>query len=519
MKSANLEVEGDPVATKVEVGVLGSLAVRVDDMDVELPPSRKARSLLAYLAVTGKPQRRERLCEMLWDIPDDPRGALRWNLSRLRQTLGEVLQSNRDAVWVDREKCRVDHDRHRRVASADLATIDVSELEAVAALYRGPFLDDLSLSRCPEYEAWRTAFANETELAQIRILRALVDRLAETDPGRALAHATTLELMNPGDEALAAQVEGLALRSRQQALAQNTDGRDSFGSLPEPAQARASAPLAQQIRYCRAPDGVQLAYAVTGEGYPLLKCANWMSDLQYDWDSSVWRHWVAGLSERNRLIRYDQRGNGLSDRVVDDLSFDAQLRDLETVADAACPERFALLGISAGAALSTAFAVKHPERVSHLILYGGRPRGWKHSSPPEELLRRHAMITLIRNGWGQDNPAFRQMFTSLFIPDATPEQMDWYNELQRRTVSPENAARLHEASGEYQITDLLGKVASPTLVLHSEGDFLVPFDLGRELAIGIPDARFVSLDSRNHILLADEPAFARFLDELRSFIG
>ena len=129
------------------------------------------------------------------------------------------------------------------------------------------------------------------------------------------------------------------------------------------------------------------------------------------------------------------------------------------------------------------------------------------------------MVTLIRNGWGQDNPAFRQMFTSLFIPDATPEQMDWYNELQRRTVSPENAARLHEASGEYQITSLLEKVASPTLVLHSVGDSLVPFDLGRELAIGIPDARFVSLDSRNHILLADEPAFARFLDELRHFIG
>ena len=195
-----------------------------------------------------------------------------------------------------------------------------------------------------------------------------------------------------------------------------------------------AAPIPQQIHYCTAPDGVRLAYATTGEGYPLLKCANWMSDLQYDWDSSVWRHWIAELSDRNRLIRYDQRGNGLSDRVVEDLSFAAQLSDLETVADMACPERFALLGISAGAAVSVAYAARHPKRVSHLILYGGRPRGWKHSGTQAYQAQRAAMSTLIREGWGQDNPAFRQMFTSLFIPDATPEQMHWYNELQRRTV-------------------------------------------------------------------------------------
>jgi pimeloyl-ACP methyl ester carboxylesterase len=263
---------------------------------------------------------------------------------------------------------------------------------------------------------------------------------------------------------------------------------------------------------------VGLAYAVAGEGYPILKCANWMSDLQYDWDSSVWRHWIAALSDCNRLIRYDQRCNGLSDRVVEDLTFAAQLSDLETVADAACPERFALLGISAGAAVSIAYAARHPKRVSHLILYGGRPRGWKHSGTPAYQAQRAAMGTLIREGWGQDNHAFRQMFTTLFIPDATPEQMHWYNELQRRTVSAENAARLDEIAGDVNVTDLLAKVAAPTLVLHSVGDALVPFDLGRELAMTIPSARFVALDSRNHILLADEPAFAQFLGEVRNFM-
>jgi len=515
MATTTAELVAEPdLAPKVEIRVLGGLSVSRGGAETPLPPSRKTRALVAYLAVVERPQRRERLCEMFWDIPDDPRAALRWSLSRLRHAVGDALETSRDTVALRREAIAVDHDRLRKALSADLSTIDIEELEAVAGLFRGPFLDDLSLPRCPDFEAWRTAHANEAELGQIRILRVLVDRLAD-DPARALVHARALELMNPGDSALAAEVKELSAKSRRDALAQTT-----APSAPavEPAKP-APPPMAQEIRYCRAADGTQLAYAITGEGYPLLKCANWMSDLQYEWDSSVWRHWIASLSEHNRLIRYDQRGNGLSDRDAEDLSFDAQLGDLETVADAAHLDRFALLGISAGAALSIAYAVRHPERVSHLILYGGRPRGWKHSGTPVDQARRAAMVTLIRAGWGQDNPAFRQMFTSLFIPDATPEQMDWYNELQRRTVSPENAARLHERSGDTQVTHLLEKVATPTLVLHSVGDDLVPFDLGRELAIGIPDARFVALDSRNHILLADEPAFQRFLDELRRFVG
>jgi pimeloyl-ACP methyl ester carboxylesterase len=219
------------------------------------------------------------------------------------------------------------------------------------------------------------------------------------------------------------------------------------------------------------------------------------------------------------LIRYDQRGNGLSDREVDDLSFAAQLADLEAVAEAAGAERFALLGISAGAALSAAYAARHPERVSHLVLYGGRPKGWRLSGTPEDRAHRAAMVSLIRSGWGQDIPAFRQLFTSLFIPDATPEQMDWYNELQRRTVSPETAARLHEENGKTDISDLLSRITAPTLVMHASGDALVPFDLGRALAISIRGARFVSLDSRNHILLSHEPAFRRFLEELWRFVG
>jgi pimeloyl-ACP methyl ester carboxylesterase len=415
---------------------------------------------------------------------------------------------------LQRAAVSLDYDRVRSVLAAG-ANSGLDELEAVAGLFHGGFLDDLSLPRCPDFEAWRTALATEAELAQLRIRRTLVEQLADSEPTRALVHARVLESMNPGDEALASEVRMLAERSRKYA----TSTSAAVASAPASGSPSAGAfRLAQQIRYATAPDGVRLAYATTGEGYPILKCANWMSDLQYDLDSSVWRHWIEELSRHNQLIRYDQRSNGLSDREVEDLGFDAQLSDLETVADAAGVARFALLGISAGAALSVAYAVRHPDRVSHLILYGGRPRGWKFTGTPADRAQRAARVLLIQAGWGHDNPAFRQLFSSLFIPDATPEQMDWYNELQRRTVSPDHAARLHEVSGGVQISELLDKVAVPTLVLHAVGDALVPFDLGRELAIGIPGARFVALDSRNHILLAGEPAFLRFVAELRDFV-
>jgi pimeloyl-ACP methyl ester carboxylesterase/DNA-binding SARP family transcriptional activator len=494
--------------------VLGEFAVSRDGITAALPQSRKTRALLAYLAVVGRPQRRERLCEIFWDVPDDPRGALRWSLSRLRQVIGDVFETTRDTVALRRETASIDYDRVRLALAGDSKS-GLDELEAAADLFRGDFLVDLSLPRCPDFEAWRTALATEAELAQLRIRRMLVEQLSADQPARALVHARVLEAMNPGDEALAGEIRRLAERSRQDAVSP-AQGAASNPSSGRPPAGRLR--LAQQVRYATAPDGVRLAYATTGEGYPILKCANWMSDLQYDLESSVWRHWIEGLSRHHQLIRYDQRSNGLSDREAENLSFDAQLSDLATVADAAAVERFALLGISAGAALSIAYAVRHPDRVSHLILYGGRPRGWKFTGTPEDRAQRAAMVLLIRAGWGQDNPAFRQLFTSLFIPDATPEQMDWYNELQRRTVSPHQAARLHEVSGEVQIGELLEKVSVPTLVLHSVGDALVPFDLGRELAIGIPGARFVALDSRNHILLAGEPAFVRFIEELHNFI-
>jgi class 3 adenylate cyclase/pimeloyl-ACP methyl ester carboxylesterase len=278
--------------------------------------------------------------------------------------------------------------------------------------------------------------------------------------------------------------------------------------------------LKQEIRFCTAPDGVQLAYSMIGQGPPLMKTGNWMTHLEFDLESPIWRHLYRELAKSHTLIRYDARGNGLSDRIVDEISFDAFVGDLEAVAAAAKVTRFALLGISQGCAVSIAYAVRHPERVSHLILYGGYAMGWnKRARSAAEKEEDAAMLTLMRVGWGKENPAFRQLFTSQFMPGATKEQADWFNELQRITVSGQVAARIYEAAGETDVTALLPQVRVPTLVLHARDEARVPFEAGRRMAAGIPGARFVALPGRNHLFLETEPAFGQFLEQTRTFLA
>jgi pimeloyl-ACP methyl ester carboxylesterase len=263
---------------------------------------------------------------------------------------------------------------------------------------------------------------------------------------------------------------------------------------------------------------VRIAFASAGCGPPLVKTANWLNHLEFDWQSPVWRHLLHELCADFRLIRYDERGNGLSDWDVDDFSLEALVCDLESVVDAAGIDRFPLLGISQGCAVAISYAVRHPERVTRMVLHGGYAKGWRARANPSEIARREAMLTLVREGWGQDNPAFRQIFTSWYIPDGSLEQWRWWNDLQRISTSPENAARLMVDLGNIDVTDLLPQVTIPTLVLHSVHDAAVPFAAGRELATAIPGARFLPLDSCNHVILDHEPTWPRFLAEVRSFL-
>jgi pimeloyl-ACP methyl ester carboxylesterase/DNA-binding winged helix-turn-helix (wHTH) protein len=276
----------------------------------------------------------------------------------------------------------------------------------------------------------------------------------------------------------------------------------------------------QQILFCRAHDGVRIAYAKSGDlsGPPLVKPANWLTHLEFDWNSPVWRHWLTEMGRGHTLIRYDARGCGLSDHDPPDISLESWVRDLEAVVDAERLERFSLLGISQGCAVAIAYAVRHPDRVEKLVLYGGYTvgRSLRNMSPQEEL-ERTLLQNIIRVGWGRDNPAFRQVFGTLFLPEGTAEQHQWFNDLAK-TMPMESAMRVRQATDVIDVRREAAQVRTPTLVLHARADAMIPFEIGRQMAALIPGARFVSLDSRNHVLLETEPAWARFVDEVRAFL-
>jgi len=298
-----------------------------------------------------------------------------------------------------------------------------------------------------------------------------------------------------------------------------------FAAAVEPAEPRAEAAVAsaaktrQDIRFCATSDGVRLAYATIGNGPPLVKASNWLTHLDFEWGSPIWRHWWSALSLHHRVLRYDERGNGMSQRDVHDVSFETWVTDLETVVDAAGLDRFPLLGISRGGPIAIAYAVKHPERVTHLVLYGAFAAGLNHVGKPHQLEARRALVSLMRLGWGLKNPAFCKMFTCRFIPEATPEHEQWFDELQRVSTSPENAARLMERDDDIDVRPLLSRVTTPTLVIHCDRDRVVPPEEGRDIAAAIPNSRYVSLPGANHLMLEEEPAWAMFLEEVGLFLN
>src|SRR6266849_6310936 len=275
----------------------------------------------------------------------------------------------------------------------------------------------------------------------------------------------------------------------------------------------------QQIRFCTSQDGVQIAYATSGNGPPLVRAPHWATHLEFDWESPVWRPWLSLLAHRHTLIRYDQRGFGLSDRNGVDLSFERHIEDLEAVVDAAGFKQFVLTGMTGGGPIAIAYAARHPDRVSHLVLYGTFTRGRiARAANALELEEAHTLLKLIEIGLGRDDPAFRQFVTSQFFPDGTAEQFRSFNELVRQSASPSDAATLLRVFYTIDIREIAPKVRCPTLVLHPSEDARVPFEEGRALAGLIPGARLVALDSRNHILLEQEPAWKRLVAELDDFL-
>ncbi len=516
----------------MQLRLLGPMAVVADGKAVKLPASRKTRALLGYLAAEGKPVRRDRLCHLFWEIPDDPKGSLRWSLSKLRGLFGDAIVADRETAALDATAIDIDFQRLRDSAAA-IAEVPTADLELICAAAAGEFMEDLDLPNCDYFKGWRIAVAEDARSLLDQVCTELVSR--DVPPDQLLPHVRAWVERSPyeaepneqlirllraaGRDEEADQQRALAIRRlgdagvpASAALRNNPSATPQ--TEPEPAKAP---PLKQEIRFCTASDGTTLAYSVTGTGPPLVKAANWLNHLEADLASPLWRHWISALTTWRSVWRYDERGNGLSDWNAP-LNFDAFVDDLESVVDAAGLDRFDLLGISQGAAVAIAYAVRHPERVRRMHLWGGYATGWVHRGDPAEVERREAMLELTRQGWALDNPAFRQMFTSLYLPEASQEQADWYNEMQRVTTSPANAEALQRVFGEIDVRHLLSQVTTPTLVGHSTRDAVVPFESGRALAARIPGAKFIAIESRNHLLLETDPGWPKYARVVEQFL-
>lgn len=513
-----IEGEGPALALRL-IG-----AMRLDDggAALALPASRKTRALLAYLAIAARPVRRDHLCDLLWEVPDDPRGSLRWSLSKLRGLLGpERVDAGGEAVALRLDDIAIDWRRLRDVLRAGVKGADTKALVEVAG--RDALLAGLDVPRCERFQAWLAAQREDVRQWQAAVLAELDHRDLPVDLALGFAR-DRVELDQQAPAAWAALVAQLHRAGRnREAVEQQRLGLQQLAAAgqPIPAALRGAAPppasVATELRFCRSADGTTIAYAVDGAGPPIVKIANWMTHLELDAQGPIWRHWIDTLSDGRRLIRYDQRGNGLSDWQAG-FSFEADVADLEAVVAAAGAERFDLVAISAGVSVAIAYAVRHPERIRRLVLLGGFAQGWAVRASPEERARREAMITLSREGWDQDNPAFRQMFTSLFLPDSSAEEQRWFTEVQRTTTSAENAAAIQRAGADIDVAALLPRIAVPALVAHCRDDAMVPFEAGRALARAIPGARFLALEGRNHVLLATEPAWKRFAETMRAFL-
>src|SRR5659263_13844 len=275
-----------------------------------------------------------------------------------------------------------------------------------------------------------------------------------------------------------------------------------------------------EVSFATSADGTRIAWSRHGTGPPLVRVGTWLTHLDHDWASPVWRHWLEGLGRQFTVVRYDDRGSGLSDRAPTEYSLSAWVADLAAVVEAARLRSFTLLGMSQGGAVAVEYARAHPERVTSLVVWGAYGQGaLARGATSEEAEERDVRSRMIKVGWGRADPVFRRVFTSTFIPGASEAQMRWFDELQRKSMSPEAALASSHARALLDVTSSAREVSARTLVLHADGDRAVPFEQGRLLAGLIPGARFVPLHSQNHILLGDEPAWPEFLDEVMTFVG
>ena len=512
--------------------------------------TRKNKALLVYLAMSaGQPQLRGKLTALLWDrsAEEQARASLRQTLWSLRKTMAaadaDILRANADLVWLETDSFEVDAVRFQQLLEQNT----IESLQQAVGLYRGDFLAGFSL-REESFEEWLMSEREHLRERAMQALRRLLEHYEAQDELEAgLNISRQLLALDPLQESAYRAMMRLYWHNGQRSSALRQyetcarQLRDELGITPDPQtrelyqrilnnqpeQRLSTGPErlsnidtgVQTIHYCYTPDKTRIAYTSIGTGPALVKAANWLSHLEFDWQMPVSRSWLDTLSAHYALTRYDERGCGLSDWSIDDFSFDAWVHDLEAVVDAAGLDRFPLLGISQGGPVAIAYAVKHPEKVSHLILYGAYARGKFVRDPsPRARAEEEALIQLVELGWGQENPALRQLFTAMFMPGGSAQQQHWFNELQKVSTSAANAARFLREFASIDVQQLAQQVQAPTLIMHAREDSRIPFAEGQLLASLVPNARFVALESNNHMLLDSEPAWPVFFQALKAFI-
>ncbi|MEL7389826.1 MAG: alpha/beta fold hydrolase [Pseudomonadota bacterium] len=527
----------------MRISVLGEIQVDWENRRLELPTSKKTRALLAYLIMTRRTVRRERLCELFWDLPSDPRASLRWALWKIRSMLdtpdSKRLIADRERVGVIMDDVEVDYLTARRLLSEDKRLLSVADLQMLAEALAEPLLDGLDGAGDEVFDAWLTSEREDARQLHATALRCLA-RHVDLDPLERVKWAQKWWEAVPFDataasEAVAAyratgrtdEANAIEQSFRRDATDASIEIPSGFGLAAEPKTT--GEPLrsadscwpqsAQSINFCKSRDGVNIAYATAGTGPPLVMASGGLSHLELGWQNPIWGKTHRALSKEFQLVRYDGRGSGLSDWNVPEISLATSVRDLETVVDTLGLERFPLIGYSHSCAVAIEYAARHPERVSSLILSSGFATGWRIGASPEEEVVDEALLTLIRNGWTRKNPAYRQILSQMLIPDARAEDLNWLNEFQRKATSAANAARFLEIFGRVDLTDRLQEIAAPTIVFHARGDQYISIDEGRKIAIGIPNAELVPLESQNHILLETERAWETCHNRIASFLA
>ncbi len=521
----------------VAVRLMGAFSVTVDGRIAGQDDFRGRTSAAVVKVLALAPHRRmhrEQIMELLWPHLRLPEAANQLHKAahyarRATHAPDCVSLRNEMVTLFGARTVTVDvHDFETRAAAA-LASGDPAGVDAAIDAWTGDLLPD------DPYAQWAFQPRQRAQYLHRELLRR-AGRWAElvsVDRTDEQAHLGLAQVLLAGGDRTGAlrqldvleQIlrEELGIGLSPEAYDLRIQALDTPASvaLPTPFRLPRHAGLTRQtVRFCQTSDGVRLAYALSGDGLPLVKASNWMTHLDYDWVSPVWSHWWHALSEERLLVRYDERGCGLSDWSVDADSFtlDAWVHDLETVVDTLGLQRFALLGMSQGGPIALKYAARHPERVSHLVIYGTCARATWARAGQVERQSLATMGELIRLSWGSDRPGFRQVYDALFIPDGPLELWRAFDELQRRSTSPENAYRLWRAFGSLDASEAAGQLDLPTLILHCLEDQVWSFAEAEELHALMAGSRLVALDSANHILQADEPAFDTFLTEVRTFL-